>query len=1768
MRQYTNETISVIKRQIVDNETNIICIEGIDVPAIYKDICNYFKTQEPGLTFIAKMTKEKYEQFHAENKEAWNNALNYLAENDFIDYDGAMTRWRNNAADVGVGNTTTLVLLMGTEAAPDNGGLQDFYHISPRDIIDSLSKNYSRWFAGIFERCNLDEDDKKAIDTLYKIIFNETTIDLIKLSNFIDSISDYEFYTTQDLVNHICATMNTLWGIPPVLSSRAVPAVKNLCGGKLNSGKIITDAYSFIIRKDDIPTKSKIVGYRKKLEKYAEKNNIASDTPFPEDTRLFNSYEEFGNYLIEFMCGKDVDIHKNKFLQLDYAIVSNIINTKLDKEPKKHTVPTVTGEPLEAYLKMLSASFKAHFEFHKRLPEKAIIRVTEVKLSNCATNDEPGVEYADTLEAVFANMCSFLGGIVDFIDNSELENSDGNIIEIKYENDFDPFVIDNFEVTKERLGRNLGVTKRFNELSRVNFIVRIIDDEEDSKYEYKWLFTPQNAWKNSFALINSIVKSDTESFDIPSMLSCDNINEYICCESEDEFYTKLEQIKINNLYIDHRAAIREKFNDENTLQLFDGILDYFMEWAKTLCSKGLFNSYEQLHKVVKKYDDLMLYVNDKFDIYTSTQKENLHLFLNSFLIVDNRKALETGEIKEVLVPAYHPVMLEKIAAKMSFLRQGFKELIADIVHYRGKGINIDAIINKFAELSSITIATDTILTKNNNYLMCQNVWNYYGVCFDENTSNAIIPSGTYGGIIIDEDSEDKSAMLKSSPESNIIYRNLLDYIRTFPARIDGLNICFVDPKDMQHIVAGVHNIAEKLEKDGASAVINVKIVCLDNQKNSSSYLRYWLDNYFGEERAVKVNIFLTYLTIDINSINTLDAILANQDMCFIYNILTPSQVNFKKVELHEADVNQSKFPMTFVPDTISRTQGRRNVNISQFQFLASKAHTQLAHTIGNRNDEKGVYKVMRLLSLEEIQEKIMDKAHALCNWVVCIDESIDRYILQNENRKIIGFTTGEGCFGELNVTVSAKENILADIQNMLKRRIIEKFKNWNIDRLEASAKFCIDITKDLDGSRILKALNPYDYEVHNYLAYVLTLQKLKLRETGDEYLVRNLINLDSYKHWFLGELDKNEDDNKSRPDFMLLEILKTDENLSKSSKLKIKITVIECKMGISSPEKIEKARNQVEHGIKVMSQNWDTNSGSISRRYWFNQLYRSIIFSPLNLDDNKSEYAIFSEKIFDILNGNFEIEWAGDIFAFWLNKEGDTYEEYPINHNLDDIGINFAGLTCHVGGQQFIQKWLVPEEERETGIFIYNEIEVSDEDAGADDPEDIAMQTTPVITIQDVRPDPEITVESEGDGESEITVEVIPAGETENTFTDETDNDESVSVEENDQNNTPNNADKPFDVSKVRVLLGEDMKTKEKIYWEFGNKNLNNRHLLINGNSGCGKTYCIQALLLELALQGVSSVIFDYTDGFTKSKLDKVFVEKVGDKLVQRYIKTKKMPINPFKKQEIQLGDELVPEENVDIAMKISNIFSSVYSFGDQQRSAIYQAVLSGLKKYGDDMNFEIMANELANLGSSYATTVLSKIRPFTDINPFTQEEDFDWHDIRDERGIVYIIQLTGYDRHIQLLLTELLLWDIWSFCVKNGDETKPFPIVLDEAQNLSHGIDSPSAKILTEGRKFGVSGWYATQFMKPQLSDDEIQRLQQAGQKLYFCPPDDGVTTVAKNIDINAQNSKEWAEKLKKLKKGECVTCGSMVRKDNFSKYEPRIIKITSMEERVRNAN
>ena len=123
--------------------------------------------------------------------------------------------------------------------------------------------------------------------------------------------------------------------------------------------------------------------------------------------------------------------------------------------------------------------------------------------------------------------------------------------------------------------------------------------------------------------------------------------------------------------------------------------------------------------------------------------------------------------------------------------------------------------------------------------------------------------------------------------------------------------------------------------------------------------------------------------------------------------------------------------------------------------------------------------------------------------------------------------------------------------------------------------------------------------------------------------------------------------------------------------------------------------------------------------------------------------------------------------------------------------------------------------------------------------------------------------------------------------------------------------DSLISLDKISVLVGKARGSVKEINWEFGHKQMPNRHLLISGASGQGKRYMIQCLLFELSRQGISSIVFDYTQGFTMEKLEKEFKDECKNKLSQEMVLIKKIPINPFEKQKIAYDDEEFDESPV-----------------------------------------------------------------------------------------------------------------------------------------------------------------------------------------------------------------------------------------------------------------
>ena len=1724
MKKLIAEVIAMIEKPLGKSKTYLLKLEDFDDPVIYMEVCKHFAGKHD-IHLTANLEYSKYKSFCLINNPRWEYALDYLVSNGCVQ-NIPLTKFRNQAAEKHEG--TLLLLLMGAEAALDKGSLKDFNRISMSDVVVRLKKDYSLWFSDILEEIGCDtEKGHQTIRNIFKDLFRHINVDPMKLSDFVDSLDDENITDIHELVSYIYASLKEFWDIPPILSNFRIPDKK--------SQKYLSNDFQFI-RNSLSLTSAKKKSLMKKLDKYAENHDVEEVSPFYH----FESFAAFKEALTEFLDNRNIDENRKRFIDFDFGIVTEILGLSIDEgEPPdaKDKVIRLSGEPLTVYLRMLTYAWQKFMSEYDALPLNTVIKVTAVRLSNCTSDDKE--ETTNSIGFHFENICTYMGGLLDYIRKKCLMEEKG--CSVDYSDGVDPFDSENIDLIKSLL----KPIDKWGDNSEIRFLVQTVGESEREvkKTEFRWTFSPYANWKNAFSLLRQLCGPDDEELtaEAPLLTTCSNMEELIASESEDEFFIKLESIQCRN--VDNYAnAVRSSFKDKCSNEFFL-LHQMFNQWTEALFSHGFFNCIDGMNQMISCYIGLLNKITAEYKSYPSNTRAKIGYLLNIFNIISDSDFLDSAKSSEVIIPAYHPAMLEKIIAQNDFIVFSFSELLSEPENL--PSIKVDQTFDEYGKLAAITQGVD-VVPCGNEKLVCRNVWGYYALYYDRKKKAYI------GNIELVPEECDNNAEV--SEQSDIIYHHIMNYIRTFPSRIDGLKVSFISPTEIQYVVEGINKVSDMLTKKKIHASVDLKVICFGGTKNISGYLKYWLNNYMSKERTVSIRTSLQYISSE-KFEGDLSALLENQDLCFIYDILKTDDIHFDSYIPNEKDSQEyqsnCQFPMIFIPDTIAQTHGlQRKINISQMQFLVSRAYTQLVHRVLNPNAMKDEYKVMQVLELQRKQNDLLDIAHQKCRWVVCEDRAIDRELLQNDGRRIIGFTTGEGCFGEYNITVSAREDLLFDIKKMLRQKLIGKFNYWSIERTEKAADHCIELTESFDGSRILKALNPYDYEIHNFLAYALTVKILGLhQDASGKCVLRSLINLDSYVHWF-----KKTD---VRPDFMLIEIPVDDALFCADKDLNIRIRIIECKMSLNIDNYFDEAMEQVESGLRLFSEYWNKNNHRTNRRYWLTQLYRAIAFSVLQIADNDPHYPVVSSKIYNILSGNIHIEWSGEIFAFDLRDQSETVYEETLTSETDGYPV-----TYHKYGQIAIQKLLMPSDDGEPVLGVDVSAErmeeeeyISDEET-AEEPAAVYEPVAITPSAAAVTGDSVITEQTESEKPEVMITETEKEPVSDNAA--ETDKEpEMIPV-------TESSGISKQAVPDVRILLGRDMKTSEKIYWEFGNPGLNNRHLLINGNSGCGKTYCIQGLLMSSCLQGVSSIVFDYTGGFTEDKLDAVFLQTLGERIKSRFVYVEGIPVNPFKKGIIRVGGKDYPEKDVIVAQRISEIFKNVYAFGSQQTSAVYQAVMTCFKRSGETMTFGDVYEELSAMK---ADTVVSKIKPFIDLDPFVQGETFDWTHIRDtEESVVYIFQFDGFPRDVQVLLTEILLWDIWNFCVKTGSEDKPLVLVMDEAQNLSHKEKSPSAKILTEGRKFGISGWYATQFMKPQLSDDEIQRLQQSGQKLYFCPPDDGVDTVAKNLDTTSQGKAEWSSKLKKLRKGECVSSGNMVIRGTLQKYPPRTIKVISLQERTKN--
>ncbi|GIM28840.1 hypothetical protein CPJCM30710_15060 [Clostridium polyendosporum] len=1288
MKSYINVVTEVLHQALnQEKKFYLIKLENFTTPEIYLEVCkslsDYFSNKD--MEFIAKLSLEKYNELIKIN--VYKELIEELDSNGWIEKNEHLTKWRNYPFTNNEKNTA--IILMGTEDVEDQGGLAEFYTTSPETIENYVGESYCK----LSKDKNLyNEESQKKINNIFTNIFKYTEKDLLKVSSFFDehqNLSDFE------LINKLLSNLYEWWSIPNIYNGLISIPKKQIENGNID---LIEKGYKFSRRigLDTYQKESKITQLKKRIDEFFSSPLQISQLESEELGAYNIDYSKFKEDIINYLKGINIEEIKGNLFSVSFNLINKLLKIPKGRRKKKKEKPTkVTGDPFEAISLPILLEVEDLEEDAKGELSQIKIRIDKITLARTKEGSEDeNKDKHSALVTKWYNFIYFLQNIEELITRQGIVNENGEEIKLNIvfqdRNGVDkyPFVIEN---TKNLVDAGILTSAKESESkSKFSLIYELVIGEKVEEGKYEWIISEQDSWIHVFNIFNdnkfnSLIKELYEFLPIGFSKKIDLL---INSKNEEEFYYFLNSVRCE--YIN---ALDEIDKNGDIYIPATKLAKSFTNFIMVVREQGLFGAtFKDLAvaNLLNSYQEFIIYCTK---LLKKNKRENKDInILSKCFLLNNQKEFRGKTIKGAIIPLYHPVMLEKVVERYRYLSNAFKELFDEIMIGGDiPEVRIKKAFDRFNQLSTIVFSTSILLSENNIFVTSRNNFGFFNIYGYVDEQNALLGNvANYGEIDYEED---EKISLASSPISNYISYTIKEYLNTYPSKVDGFTISFIKPNNYSDIISGLNDILKRLKKELEYRIkINLIIYTDDFRAIGSKYFSNWIESNFTEDDNITLESSIKLLKYDDYNISTLDSYfdrnVEKSDIVFFNDIMKVKEVIPEFVKTVKIENTENRFPTVYLP-VKSYEEMYRKLNITQTQFSCEYLQAQFMVYLREPNSSEADYRIIKKVGINDSDYILLDKLHEKSNWVIVLDENIDIQILNNQKNKIIGFSTGEGYFGELNSTISSRDSIINDLNLLMRKRLYSKFSSWTQEQISYGANSCLEMTKYLDGSQILKALNPDDEAVNNYLAYLMTYQLEQIDSVNkDKFIIRKIINLDAYSHLFEDLTDiKVLDAHNYRPDLLVLELFKNDHE----EKYKIYVKLIECKLANYNYDHIEKARLQVQSGYEHLSNVWNPENNTVQRRFWLNQLYRILSY---NNEDGIS-YTLGDDSSFDlseICEGNFNIAFSKDLYLYWLDKVDDKIIQVISG---DDKSINEKHISHKVIRELLLKGYHVDEDQIE-----------------------------------------------------------------------------------------------------------------------------------------------------------------------------------------------------------------------------------------------------------------------------------------------------------------------------------------------------------------------------------------------------------------------------------------------------------------------------------------
>ena len=1653
------------------------------------------------------------EDFECANRRGWYNA------------DDNLTSLRNivKPAD----NESLVIVLAGYEHIDDRGSLQDFFHLDEEAIWNlCLGGSFKQWVARALEPfidLSYADAEINAMADALGSLYQHGLAHVLQVSEFL-SVCDFSRAHQPGDAYAILMEGLGFFNLPPM------PSLAQHSARKRDLNTYVGPAQEFLNYSMFLDDSKRRKHLRNISEFRTRSGGVELDRSLLGDFAAAPDAEsELLDALEDYIRNRS-DQARRLLATADFAhIYEKVLGYKEPKPrhpPSTPKIKSLTGLPPEVFLHAIwiaLASFANDQRNRSAFGVDIIERITLQSVQFRHSFDAGAGGDDDELAEAFLRQV--LGGIDALIENH---------LRLPFDDDNEGIVEVRAHLAPGGGGKILSYSKRLAAQPALDFQVVISrrDSADGFIRKFRWLLPEHHQSRLLVALYRWASEEYRNAGNALPAFAIGHLDELFLARDEESVNWILGRAMQNRRrgVVDLLRTSGIDRSDTNLGRLVDlsGCHQAFVEEA---CGFGFFSA------LSSKYVQLRHAYRDALEASVRSSAESAlgPILMKAFMVVADDEANRpgwawNGYLRGALITPLHPALLEMITNQATFLFESFCHYASAGLRQLGGRAFTEKRWEGIAELANIqrpvlAILADPSLVLDTN---CTN----HGYLHLLGHGSGDLSSIDSRVLLRDEDEDEEeditdTELFGQTRFSQLIERQLLEYRKLHDFADDGISVGVYCCADMQPIISGVDSYLASIMKERPNRQYSLALTVFSDSRYDSAFIR-WMNAWKrrwqeAESSGPKQHYRNCMISVAYRVVSTqnrsqqLERLLRDVDLdvMFFLNFMDSSISRFEPLRDDDTDqFDYRKFPV--LEKTCCRVLGgglddKRERILSNGRFQLGKWQAELTARVQDRHRQAD--RTHAVISTADFTPwlDVMRTAHKRSSWVVCVDPSIDEELLRRHStndgsrREIIGFGSGVGAHGEHNYTVSTEQFSLADIGRKVGLQASRLLGPLEHDAANRVAERLIREAEHLAGLSIVKATGPSEY-VRDYIAYSMVR---KLLGRDKDAFCDQIVSLDGFWHWF------DDAEERRRPDLLRIRARIVDGDFD------IKAQVIECKLAAQSEGYLEEARQQLESGLKQLVARFRPREESgpaglrdklPDQRFWWMQLHRLIAGKGIT---TTAQYTTTLRALERLSNGYFDIEWQAAAVAFWTDSDAEVMECRPQwSFSLD--GQEMAMTVC-TAGRQFVIQSCLDDSARE--LFC------GDSTLKYQFPRE-SWENKPIQDADSMQPmedgSPGVGLES-SDGETKPAAGSVFPSDTHPTS----------GIRREQEHGIPD-----------RILLGSATVRGKNIYWEFGHGDLPNRHMIVFGASGSGKTYAIQTLLLELAKAGQNSLIVDYTNGFSTGQLEPVIASNLRP--VQHVVRQAPMPINPFRRQCDYIDDQPLPEDPAGVARRVADLFGGVYELGDQQRSILYSVIRDGVSEEGDTFDLASMVEMLENAMhepgpvANPAMTVLSKIRPFVDMNPFGQEDEESWERIfADADSRCHIIQLAGFPRDSARLITEFSLFDFYWYYRANGHKDRPRVVVLDEIQNLDHKLDSPLGQLLTEGRKFGVSLILATQTMS-NLSKDQRDRLFQASHKLFFRPADTEVRSFAQILsDATNQPQSEWVDRLASLKRGECYSLG-----------------------------